>query len=456
MAIQKSTGSTRTEQLLAKLCERTFLTLWSWPNPFKADRKELCDLIVVFEEHIFVFFDRESQRFDREDVSVELAWQRWKKDAIDRQITTALGAERYIRGGGDVYLDNKLLTPFPLRVGQSSKVHKIVVAHGAKEACKAYSADNIRGSLGISYADRADMPEHPFVVQLNRNDIVHVLDSDNLELVLSELNTISDFTAFITEKERAISKFDALSYCGEEDLLAHFLLSFDEAAQERRIDLKLKEEERINGLHIGEGEWESFVKSGAYRRRQQANRISYFWDELLQRTGRNALAGVLGGNGDVFKGESPIHEMAKETRFARRVLSERLLEAVEAFPNVGAPLMRYLTYVPSFDPGKGYVFLQLKAPTQNYDDYRQKRQALLEIACGAARIKFPRLQMVIGIAVEPPRYSPTVSEDFLLFDCSDWSPEKETLYRDANEPFQFFETEALRARQQRTQEFPRA
>jgi hypothetical protein len=236
-------------------------------------------------------------------------------------------------------------------------------------------------------------------------------------------------------------------------LLAHYIVNFDEATQKRGIGAEARGE-KVDWLHIGEGEWEGFVKSGPYGRREEANRLSYFWDGLLQKTGRNALAGVLGGNGDVFKGKSAIHEMAKEPRLTRRVLSERLLNAVEAFPASDAPLMRHLTYVPSLSPEKGYVFLQLKAPMQDYDDYRERRQALLEIACGATRMKFPLLKMVIGIAVEPPRLSKTVSEDFLLFDCSEWSSEREATYREANSHFRFFETDALRIRQKRTQEFP--
>jgi len=274
-----------------------------------------------------------------------------------------------------------------------------------------------------------------------------------LELVLGELDTITDFTTYIIEKERAIEHFDALSYCGEEDLLAHYIFSFDEEAQQRSIGLTVKDQQ-INGLHIGEGEWDDFVKSGPYKRRQDANKRSYFWDRLLQRTGRNALAGVLGGNDEVFNGKSAIHEMAKETRFARRILSERLLGAVEAFPNVDAPLLRHLTYAPSLSPEKGYVFLQLKAPMEDYDDYRQKRQALLEIACGMARVKFPQLRQVIGIAVEPPRLFRIVAEDFVLFDCSEWSAEQEETYREANAPFRFFETKHLSMRIKETKSFP--
>ncbi len=67
-------------------------------------------------------------------------------------------------------------------------------------------------------------------------------------------------------------------------------------------------------LMIGEGEWRDFVEIGPYKRRKADNRISYQWDRLIQKTGQNALKGVLGGNSDVFRGQSAIHEMAKEPR----------------------------------------------------------------------------------------------------------------------------------------------
>ena len=55
MPIIKSEGVTRTERLLAQFCDRSFLRLWSYPNPFKKDRAELCDLLAVFENHVFIF-----------------------------------------------------------------------------------------------------------------------------------------------------------------------------------------------------------------------------------------------------------------------------------------------------------------------------------------------------------------------------------------------------------------
>lgn len=40
-SIKKSVGVTATERMLAEFCERSFLKLWSYPNPYKDDGHEL-------------------------------------------------------------------------------------------------------------------------------------------------------------------------------------------------------------------------------------------------------------------------------------------------------------------------------------------------------------------------------------------------------------------------------
>ena len=55
MIIKKSEGVTSTERTLADICENTFLKLWSYPNPCKDNGKELCDLIAVFDNSVFIF-----------------------------------------------------------------------------------------------------------------------------------------------------------------------------------------------------------------------------------------------------------------------------------------------------------------------------------------------------------------------------------------------------------------
>lgn len=448
--IVKSEGVTPTERLLADLCERSFLKLWSYPNPFKEDKDELCDLLAVFENHVFIFFDRENLAFSKEG-DLLTNWNRWKKKAIDSQTRTAQGAERYIRSGRDIFIDKDLTIPFPFDIDRKKMVvHKIIVAHGAKEACENFSDDNVYGSLGVSYClSEADLP-FPFMIHIDKENPVHVFDSHNLPIIFSELDTFYDFASYLDAKVDAIKAYDMLSYCGEEDLLAHYFLNFDKSRNKHFIGTSKKD---INAIMIGEGEWKDFIELEIYKRKKIADTISYHWDKLIQITCQNTLDGTIGGSSPL-RGRSAIHEMAKEPRFHRRALSERMIQSIHNFPETTQRIMRNLSFMPSFYKDKGYVFLQLKVDgiTDYENEYRQIRQAMLEIACGAAKNKFGHLKTVIGIAIDAPKYAEKNLEDFILMDCTDWPGEQREHYKKANEEFGFFKTGVV---EQRTvTEFP--
>jgi len=73
-----------------------------------------------------------------------------------------------------------------------------------------------------------------------------------------------------------------------------------------------------------------------------------------------------------LEGRSAIHEMAKEPRFHRRMLSDHIAKAIKSFPESPEKLVRKMSFLPSFYKGKGYVFLQLKAIglSDNEEEYR--------------------------------------------------------------------------------------
>lgn len=445
--IKPSGGVTATERLLAEFCGQTFLKLWSYPNPHKDDGHELCDLLAVFGDTLFIFFDRESELPATSDKDPQVLWERWKRNVIDRQIKTAHGAERYIRSGRPIYADAKREIPLPVPYDKDKAVvHKIIVAHGAKQACERASSQNIYGSLAISYMETDGSATAPFHVEIDRHNPVHVLDSHNMHIVLKELDTVSDFSAYLDEKTRAAALYDHLSYCGEEDLLAHYLLNYDAVTKRHVIGPKGKDRNKVNGVLIGEGEWHDFVQSDVYKTTKNANRISYFWDQLIQRTCQNSLEGTLGGNSNIARGESAIYEMVKEPRFMRRGLSEKMLAAVDRFPETGS-FTRQVTFLPSYERNVGYVLLQLRVPEEfrAAADFRDKRQTLLEIACGAAKNKFPNLLKVIGIGIEAPKFSrDSVAEDFILMPCEIWPEDRKKYYEDLNREWNFFRTDALR------------
>jgi len=454
MKIIKSEGVTPTEKILADLCDRSFLKLWSYPNPIKEDKDEFFDLLAVFENHVFIFFDRENQAFSKDSTDPLINWKRWKKKVIDAQIRTAHGAERYIKSGRGIFLDKDLAIPFPIDIDhQNMVIHKIIIAHGAKEACENFSNDNIYGSLGMIYGTRPPELPFPFVIHMDKENPVHVFDSHNLPIIFNELDTFYDFSSYLNAKVDAIKSYDTLIYCGEEDLLANYYFNFDESNKKHFIGTSRKD---INFVMVAEGEWQDFTNSEIYRNKKSADEVSYVWDEIIQRTSQNTLDGTLLGNSSPLRGQSAIHEMAKEPRFNRRALSEHIVQAIRNFPESSKPIIRNLSFMPSFYKGTGYVFLQLKVEgiTDYNNDYRPKRRAMLEIACGVAKNKFEYLEKVVGIAIDAPKYTKTNSEDFILMDCDNWTVDHRKRYEKANEGLGFFETDSLTMKKKTVKNFP--
>jgi hypothetical protein len=456
MPITKPTGVTSTERMLADLCEKTFLALWSYPSPTKDDGKELCDLLAVFDNHVFIFFDREGKQLASEDAS-DVDWERWKRKVIEAQIVTAHGAERYIRNGRTVYLDRKMTTEFPIPINRDRIiVHKIIVAHGAKEACERSSPDNLSGSLAVSYGTGPESSGFPFMIHLDKSNPVHVLDTNTLPLILGELDTFFDFSAFLDEKVRAIQQLDFLVYCGEEDLLAHYYANFNENEKRHFIGVT---DPTIAGVFIPEGDWVEINRRPEFIAKKRANSVSYAWDSMIQKACASALAGTLISSANILEGRSAIHEMAREPRFMRRFYAERIRAAVLGFPEKcsAGSLVRQVTYFASFYDRKAYVFLQIVIDGVNdYEEYRAARRALLQIACGALRNRIENLHTIIAIAVEPPKLFEVISEDFLLFDCSDWTEDLRLQFEEKNAEMQFFGTSALQEGRANIQAFPSA
>lgn len=158
----------------------------------------------------------------------------------------------------------------------------------------------------------------------------------------------------------------------------------------------------------------------------------------------------------MLRGKSAVHEMAKEPRLSRRALSECMIAAIQKFPESIGDFATNLSFMPSFYSDTGYVFFQLKTPKEfcePYDEYREKRRWLLEVACGVARNRFSHLKKVVGIAIEAPKFSRRVSEDLILLECADWSDSDRRYYDEANVDLNFFSSK-MRSHLRNIKEFP--
>ena len=140
--VRPAEAVTPSESYLRELCNRTFLSLWSYPNPYRDQAgngdngKEICDLLVVFENNIVIFSDKHCKFPDSDNL--DLDWARWYRHAIEKSACQSWGAERWIRTHPDrVFLDAKCTKRFPLSLvtTPAAVFYRVVIAHGAAARC---------------------------------------------------------------------------------------------------------------------------------------------------------------------------------------------------------------------------------------------------------------------------------------------------------------------------------
>ena len=144
---------TPTEQFLARLCRRSFLSLWSLPHPHRNTHPvphELCDVLVIFGNDVILFSDKSVTFPGHHDVQV--AWARWYRAAVSDSAKQLFGAARWLREYPDrVFADPQCLQPLPIPIPESSiaRYHLISVAWGAGDACQAFYGAGSSRSLMI-------------------------------------------------------------------------------------------------------------------------------------------------------------------------------------------------------------------------------------------------------------------------------------------------------------------
>jgi hypothetical protein len=434
-------GVTASERYLGKVCQRSFLSLWSYPGVFRdqgrsngtGDGKEVCDLLVVFENHIIIFSDKECHFAD--SGNLELDWGRWYKKAILKSAKQVWGAERCIREfPSRLFLDRQCTVPFPITLPNPANAifHRIVVAHDASRRCREVLGGS--GSLMLDTHLIGDAHLNmPFTIgQINPDrGYVHVFDDTTLEIVMSTLDTVNDFTAYLTKKERFLTGNKVVLAAGEEELLAIYLGQMNSAGEH---DFVIKGD--FDFVSFPEGFWEDFIRSPERQSQIESNSISYSWDKLIEKLAFHAMTGT-----QYFTCGRPLSEqevmfrfLAREPRTRRRLLATSLHEVLERSIHSRAPWDARVME-PSSPGDPHYVFLFLKPePALSHEEYRNLRMNLLSDYCRVAKLKCPQATHIIGIASEAGLPLGR-SEDLMYLNASGWSPEDEAKAREIQHRF---------------------
>lgn len=421
--IIRGEGTTPSERYLARLAEQSFLNLWCYPNVFldkraggSGDGIELCDLLVVCGDNILIFSDKSNAWPSHPDVQV--SWKRWARKAIAKSVRQIRGAERMIAKYPErIFIDAACTNPLPITLPSpdSRRVHGIAVALGAGDACRAF----FKGGSG-SFAIDPDIHGSghwdgdevaPFVVGDvdPEGSFIHVLDDATLDIVLRELDTITDFTTYLSRKERFIRAGHLFQANGEEDLVAHYMTHTNANGDHDFTFDDGREPQAGEQIAFVPGIYNRMRENRQYVAMRAADQNSYIWDSLINTFTRHILAGtnvVLDGQPrGVSEFEESVRQLALVRRFHRRSIGEAVMDCLRR-SSTATRFCRTILPDPG-DPNGAAFFIMTLDPTRivearDYAHYRNVRIEMLKIYAFAELHRNRTIRKIVGIALEPP------------------------------------------------------
>ncbi|MFC1561902.1 hypothetical protein ACFL4Q_02775 [candidate division KSB1 bacterium] len=339
------------ESLVYHICNNTFFKLWTFPQPQgKANNKELCDILVLFDEDILIFSVKDCEFKDSYRHNVENNIKRWQRKSIDNSCKQIYGAERWLNESDYIILSDGSRGP-NLPPKSTRRIHRVAIAFGGKNKVPMYYGDFGRG-------------------------FIHVFNEVSFLTILNELDTITDFTDYLKEKESFYGRgINTPFLCGEENLLAIYLF------KNRKLPTNAE------NILIDNSSWEDICKKPEYIKKKKEDKLSYKWDWLI-----DYLSGSTELDKSKFKFtdsdlEKILRMMAKETRFMRRTLSKSLKE----FLNLAKQFKIRSRFTESHS-GIGYVFMYCK-----HNEDRESRLKELQMRCFIAMGELSVCKNIVGI-----------------------------------------------------------
>lgn len=442
--VPKSEGGTDSERYLARLADRSFLNLWSYPSPYRdqklggsGDGKELCDLLVVCGEHIIIFSEK---TIDWPSGDVETAWARWAKRAIRDSAKQTKGAERWLADFPErIFLDKVCSVPFPIDLPANGvrQVHRVVVANGSARACHEFTSGQssslkIIPSIvaGQHWRRQGESCPVPFAVgDIDpEGSFVHVFNEAALDVVMSELDTVRDFTDYLTKKEKFVRSGALEEAHGEENLIAYYSIRIN---TEGDHDFVVSDEEVP--ITIDHQHYSRLTNDPRYEAKKRADKISYLWDRLIEAFTNHMLDGTSitleGYDFCLRKNELGVRHMALVPRHMRRSHSEAVAGALEK----GKQTDKFFRVMMSPEGSKynetAFFILTVKyldwmEDRGGYEKYREMRSGLSMIYAQGLLERHAHLRRVVGISREPPGQGQGISEDMLYAEQQNWTDDE--------------------------------
>jgi hypothetical protein len=199
------------EKFVNSMAFSAFLKHWCFPNPrdITKDNKEICDLLIVFDDTCIIVSVKNYQFSGNYD--------KYFRRTVDKAVRQISGAERKLFG------DRVILLQHPDRPAEP------------------FPKEKIRYTFRIIVNTNTQVKYYQTSFYINEQDRVTIVDAHAWETLLSEMNTINDFCRYLRERERLFGNRPAIMLPRDE----YDLQDSDEKQLTIEVDRLQKENERL-------------------------------------------------------------------------------------------------------------------------------------------------------------------------------------------------------------------
>lgn len=332
---------TPSEKYVTSLCEKSFLPFWSHPNPLGKKNKELCDLLIVCENIIISVKDIKVSNHEDQNIRYE----RWMKKAVDSSLDQIFGAERFLNNVENIKLKNRK-TVVKLPPKSDRVVYRIAIAFGSEY-------------------------DFPLPMGYDNRGFIHVFDEKSTEVLIKELDTITDFTRYLKAKEDFLNGKHIL-LPEEVDFLALYLqtgLQFDFP-----VDL-------INGVN---DLWKDYEKSKDYKTWRKQIEPSFIWDYMIKQLF------------EYHVNEDTDNEKRNNLEEAVRLINlEPRMNRIELGISLNNAIKLKVRARILLVPESNYLYIFMPLSSKNW----KEKELELELRCVVAKYLNPNVNHFIGIAI---------------------------------------------------------
>lgn len=336
---------TPSEKYVSELCEKTFLPFWSFANPLGKKGKELCDVLVVCDNTIIIISVKDIRVSEHKDKTIQ--YDRWVKKAIEDSVNQIYGAERFLKTANEITLKNRK-TKITLPPIKNRIIHRIAIAFGSEK-------------------------DFPLPTGDFGNGYVHVFDEDSTSIIISELDTITDFTEYLIKKEH---------FCNERIVLIPREIDFLAFYLQTGLDI----DKKINVIACENDMWETYIQKPEYLKWKNDILVSYIWDFLIWYMYTIYQNNNYNSN-ERNNTEQALRLINLEPRRNRIVLGEMLEQAKKE--QVKARILR-----PLENCNHSYVFMPIEG-----EEWNSQIEGELILRCDVARYENSHTQNVVGVAI---------------------------------------------------------